>query len=132
MINIQDNKTLQQLYTEMNIGFAVPQNGGVHAQAVAIIGQEEPDEQDNSKDVGQLISSVIDDLNHLKMDIDQGCKGDAQIDQLQKCCDCLAQAIEQIGNTSSSQHQNGTFTGAIDNSNTGDEGESGGSDMFSM
>lgn len=134
MINRQDNKYLQSLYTEMNIGFAVPQNGGVSAQTVAIVGKEPDAEPDTSKDVGQLIGSVVDDLNHLKMDVDQGCRGDAQIDQLQKCCDALAQAIEQIGNTSSSQHQNGAFTGAIDNNNNLDtDGEGGSSsNMFSM
>lgn len=122
MINPKDKKALERLYTEMNIGFMVPQNGGVPAQSVAIIGQETDNEDTTDKDAGQLVGSVIDDLNHLKMDIDQGCRGDAQIDQLQRCCDALAQAIEQLGNTSSQQYQNGAFTGAIDNANKGDEG----------
>jgi len=125
MINRDDENILRKMYTEMNIGFMVPQNGGVPSQSVAILGQSESPEleEEKGKDVSQIITSVIDDLNHLKMDVDQGCRGDAQIDQLQKCCDLLAQAVEQLGNTSSSQYQNGAFTGAISSDNRGDGGE---------
>jgi hypothetical protein len=132
MINTDDEKALRALYTEMNIGFVAPQNGGVSGQSVAIIQagvDGQPGEEDN-KDVGCMLNSVIDDLNHLKMDIDQGCRGDAQIDSLQACCDTLAKIIENIGNTSSSQYQNGAFAGALDT--TGSTGDNDGSEMYTM
>ena len=116
----------------MNIGFMVPQNGGVTAQHVAIIDKNNTRETDDApKDVGQLISSVIEDLNHLKMDIDQGCQGDAQIDELQKCCDNLSHAIEQLGNAPQ-QHQNGAFTGAISNDSNGNGSEDNGFDASTI
>lgn len=121
MINPQDEQTLRQLYREMNLGFIVPQNGGVPAQTVAVMkqGKEEADSEETDKDVSQLVSSVIEELQHLKMDLDQGCQGDAQIELLQQVCQSLSQAIDKLGNNSAEQYQSGAFTGAISSDNQG-------------
>jgi|GEM_PF-5819290 len=116
-INQQDEKDLRKLVREMNIGFAAPQNGGVDKASVMILGMDETpkeaggDEDVHDLNVPQLLQAVIENINHLKMDIDQGCQGDAQIEELQKCVDMLNSVIQEIGNTTSGKDQNAAFTG---------------------
>jgi hypothetical protein len=54
---------------------------------------------------------VIDDLNHIKMDLDQGCQADAQIEALQACCDAINDCIQKIGNGVSGSDQNAAYSG---------------------
>lgn len=131
MINPKDEDTLRSLYQEMNLGFSAPSNGGVPAQSVVVlkngegpVEQERKDDDgtDDTMDAQQCVSAVIDDLNHIKMDLDQGCQGDAQIQQLEACCQKLNQVIEQIGNDTSKNHQSGAFTGINSDGNQGDGG----------
>ena len=131
MINPKDETKLRSLVREMNIGFAAPQNGGIASPPVVVLKQGEgPVEHDqkeddgDTKDAQQTVASVIEDLNHIKMDLDQGCQGDAQIEQLQGCCQKLSQVIEHIGNNASTNASGSAFTGIGDDGNKGDDGAS--------
>ena len=108
MRNPHDENELRALIHEMNIGFSAPQNGGVDSGSGVIILQngEDPEAVDSEKsepeeggmNAQEAIGVVINNLNHLLRDLEQGCQGDAQIEELQKCCGTLGVAIEAIGN----------------------------------
>jgi hypothetical protein len=140
-INPKDEKDLRSLYQEMNIGFAAPQNGGIAKPgSVMVLGMGETPDDPNSEDddgvneldVPQMLTAVIENLNHLKMDVDQGCQGDAQIEELQKCVDMLNSAIEEIGNNASGKDQNAAYTG-VGGDKMDDQGDNAGQmDLQSM
>jgi len=123
MINNHDERDMRRLVSEMNIGFSAPQNGGVDGSGIIILQNgEDPeavDGEQNGNEEGanaqQLVHCVIDNLNHLLRDLEQGCQGDAQIEQLQQCCSTLSQAIEEIGNNTSDKNQGSAFTGLNNN-----------------
>jgi hypothetical protein len=116
MINTNDEQQLRSVYKEMNLGFAAPTNGGVDNSAVVVLKNDDQlqdgtcNSHDNEEPIGDIINAVIEDLSHIKMDLDQACEGDAQITCLQACVDKLNTAIECIGN-SSSNSQDSAYTG---------------------
>lgn len=127
MINREDEKMLRKIVHEMNIGFVAPQNGGIPSQSVVVMKQGKgptdfAKDEDAPQDVQQAVTAVIEDLNHIKMDLDQGCQGDAQIQQLQACCEKLTEVINNIGNNPSQNSQSSAFTGMGENGNNGEAG----------
>ena len=119
MINKNDELSMRKVYREMNIGFSAPQNGGVDGSSIMILQNgEDPEAVDAEKegeehvDAQTALGQIIDNLNHILRDLEQGCQGDAQIEELQKCQGTIGKVIEEIGNhASGNTNQDSAYSG---------------------
>ena len=117
-IDIDDEKGLIRLVNELNLGFSAPTNGGIANSSIMILkhGTDENDPENHAPDgedydVSRTLAAAAGDLDRIKLEIENGLRGDQQIVALQRCVDALNDCIQQIGNNVTGNDQNAAYTG---------------------